>query len=43
MARVSDCSWLPPGDCKGFLCLPQRSAKDNSSGLLMSLSYLTCG
>ena len=29
--------------CEGFLCLPRRSAKDNSSKLLVSLSYLTCG
>jgi hypothetical protein len=43
VARVDDCSWPPLGDCEGFLCLPQRSAKCNSSGLLVSLSYLTCG
>jgi hypothetical protein len=43
MARVGDCSWPPPGDCEGFLCLPRRSTKDNSSRLRMSLSYLTCG
>jgi hypothetical protein len=43
VARVGDCSWSPLGDCKGFLCLSQRSAKGNSSGLRVSLSYLTCG
>jgi hypothetical protein len=43
MARVGDCSWSPLGDCEGFLCLPWLSAKGNSSGLHVSLSYLTCG
>jgi hypothetical protein len=43
VARLGDCFWPPSGDCEGFLCLPQRSAKDNSSGLRVSLSYLTCG
>jgi hypothetical protein len=43
VARVGDCSWPPPGDCEGFLCLPRRSTKNNSSGLRVSLSYLTCG
>jgi hypothetical protein len=43
VTRVGDYSWPSPGDCEGFLCLPRRSAKGNSSGLLMSLSYLTCG
>jgi hypothetical protein len=36
------CSWPPPGDLWGVLCLPRRSAKGNSSKLLVSLSYLTC-
>jgi hypothetical protein len=27
VARVGDCSWPPPGDCEGFLCLPRRSVK----------------
>jgi hypothetical protein len=43
MAIVGDCSCPPPGDCEGFLCLPRRSAKGNSSGLHVSLSYLTYG
>jgi hypothetical protein len=43
VARVGDCSWSPPGDCEGFLCLPRRSAKGNSNTLRVSLSYLTCG
>jgi hypothetical protein len=43
MERVGDCSWPPPGDCEGFLCLPRWSAKGNFSGLRMSLIYLTCG
>jgi hypothetical protein len=43
VARVRDCSWPPPGDCEGFLCLSRQSAKGNSSGLDVSLSYLTCG
>jgi hypothetical protein len=43
LCKSCDCSWPPPGDCEGFLCLPRQSAKGNSSGLLMSLSYLTCG
>jgi hypothetical protein len=43
VARVDDCSWPPPGDCEGFLCLPRWSAKGNSSGLRVSLSYLTYG
>jgi hypothetical protein len=29
--------------CEGVLCLPRWNAKDNSSKLLVSLSYLTCG
>jgi hypothetical protein len=43
VTRVGDCSWPPPGECEGFLCLPQQSTKGNSSGLRVSLSYLTCG
>jgi hypothetical protein len=43
VARVGDCSLPLPGDCEGFLCLLRRNAKDNSSGLCVSLSYLTCG
>jgi hypothetical protein len=43
VARVGDYSWPPPNDCEGFLCLPWRSAKGNSSGLHVSLNYLTCG
>jgi hypothetical protein len=43
VARVGDCSWPPPDDYEGFLCLPRWSAKRNSSGLCVSLSYLTCG
>jgi hypothetical protein len=43
VARVGDCSWPPPGDYEGFLCLLRRSAKGNSSELRVSLSYLTCG
>jgi hypothetical protein len=35
-------SWSPPDDLWGVLCLPRRSAKGNSSKLLVSLSYLTC-
>jgi hypothetical protein len=36
------CSWPPPNDLWGVLCLPWQSAKGNSSKLLISLSYLTC-
>jgi hypothetical protein len=43
MARVSDCSWPPLGDCERFLCLPRWSAKGDSNTLRVSLSYLTCG
>jgi hypothetical protein len=42
VTRVGNCSWPPPGVCEGFLYLPRRSVKDNSSGLRVSLSYLTC-
>jgi hypothetical protein len=35
LARVGDCSWSPPVIVRG-LCLPQRSAKGNVSGLLVS-------
>jgi hypothetical protein len=35
VARVGDCSWPPPGDCEGFLCLPRRSVK----GTLVDCSY----
>ena len=31
------------GDCEGSCAFPGRAPKGNSSGLLMSLSYLTCG
>jgi hypothetical protein len=37
------CSWPPPGDLWGVLCLFQWSVKGNSSKLLVSLSYLTYG
>jgi hypothetical protein len=40
MARVGHCPWPPPDDCAGFLCLPRRSTKDNSSRLCVSLSYV---
>ena len=43
LALVGDCSWPSSDDCEGFLCLPRWSAKGNSSGLHVSLSYLTCG
>jgi hypothetical protein len=43
VVRVDDCSWPPPGDYEGFLCLFRWSTNGNSSGLLVSLSYLTCG
>ena len=43
LARVGDCSWPSPGDCEGSCAFPGREPKGNSSGLLMSLSYLTCG
>jgi hypothetical protein len=43
MAIVGNCSYPPLDDCEGFLCLPWRSAKGNSSGLRVSLSYLTRG
>jgi hypothetical protein len=43
MARVGDCSWPPLSDYEGFLCLLWRSAKGNSNGLRVSLSYLTYG
>jgi hypothetical protein len=43
VARVGDCSWPSPDDCEGFLYLPRWSAKGKSSGLRVSLSYLTCG
>jgi hypothetical protein len=31
------------GDCEGSCTFPGGEPKSNSSGLLMSLSYLTCG
>ena len=31
------------GDCEGSCAFPGGALKGNSSGLLMSLSYLTCG
>ena len=31
------------GDCEGSCAFPGGDPKGNSSGLLMSLSYLTCG
>ena len=31
------------GDCEGSCAFPSGEPKGNSSGLLMSLSYLTCG
>ena len=31
------------GDCEGICTFPDGAPKSNSSGLLMSLSYLTCG
>jgi hypothetical protein len=43
MARVELVLGHLPVICEGFLCLPQRSDKGNSSGLRVSLSYLTCG
>jgi hypothetical protein len=44
VARVGDYSWPPPSDCEGFLCLPRRSAKGNSSGLrVFELPHLWVG
>jgi len=43
LARVGDCSWLSPGDCEVSCTFPGREPKGNSRGLLVSLSYLTCG
>ena len=43
MARVGDCSWPSPGDCEGSCTFPGGESKGNSSGLLVSLSYLTSG
>jgi hypothetical protein len=37
------CSWPALGDLWGVLCLSRQSAKGNSSGLLVSLSYHICG
>jgi len=31
------------GDCEGSCIFPGGEPKGNSSGLLVSLSYLTCG
>ena len=31
------------GDCEGICTFPGGAPKGNSSGLLVSLSYLTCG
>ena len=31
------------GYCEGSCAFPGGASKDNSSGLLVSLSYLTCG
>ena len=42
-ARVGDCSWPPPGDCEGSCIFRDGESKGNSSKLLVSLSYLTCG
>ena len=43
LARVGDCSWPSPSDCEGSCTFPSGEPKGNSSGLLVSLSYLTCG
>ena len=43
LARVGDCSWPSLGDCEGSCTFPNAALNGNSSGLLMSLSYLTCG
>ena len=43
LARVRDCSWPSSGDCEGSCAFPGGAPKGNSSGLLVSLSYLTCG
>jgi len=36
-------SWPSPGNCEGSCTFPGEEPKGNSSGLLVSLSYLTCG
>ena len=43
LARVGDCSWPSPGDCEGSCTFTDGEPKGNSSELLVSLSYLTCG
>ena len=43
LAQVGDCSWPSSGDCEGFCTFPSGEPKDNSSGLFVSLSYLTYG
>ena len=43
LAQVGDCSWPSPSDCEGFCTFPGEELKANSSGLLVLLSYLTCG
>ena len=43
LSRVSDCLWLWSVACEGFLTFPRQRAKRYSIGLLVSLSYLTCG
>jgi hypothetical protein len=35
--------WPSPSDCEGSCAFLGGASKGNSSGLLMSLSYLTCG
>ena len=41
--RVGDCLLPSPGDCEGSCTFLGEEPKGNSSGLLASLSYLTCG
>jgi len=43
LARVCDCLWPSLGVCEGFCTFNGGEPKGNSSKVLMSLSYLTCG
>jgi hypothetical protein len=43
LAQVGDCLWPSPDDCEGSCTFFDEELKDNSSKLLVSLSYLACG
>ena len=43
LAQVGDCLWPSLSDYEGFCTFLDEELKGNSSKLLVSLSYLTCG